>query len=253
MTVRSSWIAAIAVVLLAGCVQNGSDGDTAEPVDDLRPEFPPATSTSAPGRVAPSTSATPATGVGTGPATTTAPGPPATEATTAPVTTPVTATITDPVGDTTPSVLERPPPWADLAGATLTRTAEGFELRVKLGGGRAPSTTDDEHTMNVASFYDIDGDGRIDYEVWANLSSGGWGGSWFDNGRGAARYNDDARVTWTPEGDSIVMRFPLAHLGDAARFRWSVASEWGRYDVLGTPASVRDDAPDRDQPASFNG
>lgn len=164
---------------------------------------------------------------------------------------PLTATITDRVGDATPSLLDRPPAWADLAGARLTRDDNGFELRVRLAGGRAPSSTDAEHTMNIASFYDVDGDGAIDYEVWANVSDGGWGGSWFDNRNGEARYGDDAGVTWTPEGDAIVMRFPHTHLGGASRLRWSVASEWGRYEVLTSPASARDDAPDHDQPASF--
>lgn len=163
-----------------------------------------------------------------------------------------TARITDPIGDATPSVLDKSPSWADLAGATLARSDKGFELRVKLAGGTAPRSTDSDHTMNVASFYDIDGDGSIDYEVWANLSDTGWGGSWFDDRNHTSRYGTDAGVTWTPEGDEIVMRFDAAHVGNAPQFRWSVASEWGRYEALSTPASVRDDAPDNDRPATFS-
>jgi hypothetical protein len=163
-----------------------------------------------------------------------------------------TAAIVDRQGDLTPS-LDPPPPWADLLGSTLVRRADGFELRVRLGGGSAPTMTDRDHTMNVASFYDVDGDGGIDYEVWANLASGGWGGSWFDNVGKKARYGDRSNVAIEVVGDEVVLRFPLSHVGGAERFRWSLASEWGRYKTLGTPATARDDLPDNDDPAHFPG
>jgi hypothetical protein len=163
------------------------------------------------------------------------------------------AAITDPSGDLTPSLADPPPPWADLTGATLLRRADGFELRVRLGGGSAPTGTDEDHTMNIASFYDVDGDGTIDYEVWANLAAHGWGGSWFDNRAGKAAFADKANVAITVAGDEVVLRFPLSHLGGAEAFRWSLASEWGRYEVLGTVATARDDAPDHDAAARFPG
>jgi hypothetical protein len=163
----------------------------------------------------------------------------------------VTARITDRIGDATPSLLDRPPAWADLAGATLTRSGNQFELRIQLGGGTAPQKTDSDHTMNVASFYDVDGDGNVDYEAWANVADSGWSGSWFDDRNGVSKYGADAGVTWTPEGDAIVMRFDAAHVGNAKSFRWSIASEWGRYETLSGPTSSKDDAPDNDQPSTF--
>lgn len=164
-----------------------------------------------------------------------------------------TAAITDRFGDLTPSPVDPPPPWADLVGATMLRRADGFELRVRLGGGSAPSGTDEDHTMNIASFYDVDGDGTVDYEVWANLAAHGWGGSWFDNRARKAGFADKANVAITAAGDEVVLRFPLSHVGNAERFRWSLASEWGRYEVLGTVATARDDAPDDDGAARFPG
>jgi len=146
-----------------------------------------------------------------------------------------------------------PPPWADLTGATLTRSDTGVLLKVRLGGGGAPSTIDPNHTMNIASFYDVNGDGVVDFEVWANLASGGWGGSYFDDQTGEAHYLDDSSVAISVEGDSVVILFPVAHLDDAATFRWSLASEWGSSAVLGTSLAARDDAPDNDAAASFPG
>ena len=163
----------------------------------------------------------------------------------------IEATVTDPEGDATASPIDPPPPWADLVGARLIRSGAGFELRIALGGGDAPESTDEDHTMNVASFYDVDGDGHIDYEVWANVASGGWGATYFDNGPGQGGFGEGAGVTVTTEGGDVVLHFPAGHLGDVERFRWSVASEWGRYAALGTPAMVRDDAPDDDQAAAF--
>ena len=165
---------------------------------------------------------------------------------------PVTASVTDPVGDLTPSPLDPPPPWADLVGADLTRDASGFTLAIHLGGGRAPSDTDSTHTMNIGSFYDINGDGQVDEEVWANLSSNGWSGAWFDDQRRAALVHD-SRITITVAGDAVVLRFPLDRVAKATTFRWSVASEWGSYASVGTVAAARDDCPDNDQPVSFPG
>jgi hypothetical protein len=161
------------------------------------------------------------------------------------------AVIQDPVGDATASALGRPPGWADLAGAVLTRADDRFELRVRLGAPAPAGAPDRDHTMNVAAFFDLDGDGTIDTEVWANLATGGWGGSWFDNDAGEARYVDESGVAATVEGGELVLRFPASHLRGAPSFRWSMASEWGRYEVIGTGAAARDDAPDGDVPVGF--
>ena len=160
------------------------------------------------------------------------------------------ADIVDPSGDATASAVDQPPAWAELRGGRLLRTAQGFQLRIRMAGA-VPHTGDADHTTNVASFYDVDGDGTIDYEVWANLAKGGWGTSWFDNRNERAFVGKDDRVNVEVVGDEVVLRFPLGHIGDAERFRWSLASEWGRLDALGTLGSVRDDAPDDDQAASF--
>jgi hypothetical protein len=169
---------------------------------------------------------------------------------------PTEAVISDRAGDVTPSLLDRAPAWADLLGARLVRSAAGFELRIRLGGGAAPAQAPDgDHTMNIASFYDVDGDGRIDYEVWLNVASGGWGSSYFDNtdDRKGGGFQGNSGVTITPEGDEIVARFPLSHVAAAERFRWSIASEWGRYETIGTTAAARDDVPDNDNAARFPG
>ena len=41
--------------------------------------------------------------------------------------------------------------------------------------------------------------------------------------------------------------------GGAEAFRWSLASEYGAYAALGTPAAARDQAPDGGGAASFPG
>jgi len=244
-------VAVGAMVVLAGACTSGKPKPSTGG-DLLTPQFAPdSTTTTAAGGAAATTTlpgvAGPVAPGGTAP--TRAPGQVA-----APVVPgATTAAVTDRLGDLTPSPVDPPPPWADLAGATLLRRADGFELRVRLGGGSAPTGTDEDHTMNVASFYDVDGNGTVDYEVWANLAAHGWGSSWFDNRAGKAGFADKSNVAVTVAGDEVVLRFPLSHLGNAEQFRWSLASEWGRYEVLGTAATARDDAPDNDGAARFPG
>lgn len=106
--------------------------------------------------------------------------------------------------------------------------------------------------MNIASFYDVNGDGQIDYEVWANLADTGWAASYFDDTTGKARFGEQAGVAVALAGDELVLRFPASHLGGASRLRWSLASEWGKYEVISTLAAARDDAPDNDAAVSFS-
>lgn len=159
--------------------------------------------------------------------------------------------FTDPAGDVTPTPLDPAPKFADLTGARLIRRIDGFELRVRLNDAAPSASPDDDHTMNIASFYDVDGDGSINFEVWLNLGPGGWGGSWFDNDTEQAKFQEDAQLNITVEGNEVVAKFPVGHVGGAERFRWSLASEYGRYEAIGTVAMARDDAPDNDQPATF--
>jgi hypothetical protein len=163
----------------------------------------------------------------------------------------LTAAITDPSGDLTLSPLDPPPRWADLRGATLQRTGEGYEVSISFGDPAPERSSDGEHTMNVASFYDVDGDGQVDVEVWANLADTGWGPAVYDDRGG--HFGTASGVVVQRDGGRLVLRFPLSTLGGADRFRWSVASEWGRYEVIGTDLAARDDLPDGDQPAPFPG
>lgn len=153
----------------------------------------------------------------------------------------------DPLGDRTSSI-ETPPPWSDLAGVRLVRQDSTYELRVRMGGGSAPSDAPTaEHSMNVASFYDVDGDGVVDYEIWLNLADDGWYPGYFRPGsEGPNRFRGASGVTVSVVGDELIASFPASHLGQARRFRWAVASEWGRHEALGTPAAARDDVPDDD-------
>jgi hypothetical protein len=237
---RASAIAISVALALTAC-GGGDDADVAKPNErTLEPKFEPAATSTTTTTVDASTTTTPPA---PGAATSTTTGLPAAAS---------AGEITDAALDVSPSPLDRPPAWADLLGAHLTRDAGGFELRVRLGGGDAPeSSGDDSHTMNVAAFFDIDGDGKIDYEVWANIASGGWGGSYFDNVHHGGGYLEDSGVTVTTEADQVVVRFPLDHVGGADAFRWSIASEWGRYPVIGTDQAARDEAPDDDGAASF--
>lgn len=148
---------------------------------------------------------------------------------------------------------DRAPGWADLAGAQLASGPDGFELVVSFGASVPATSPDADHTMNVASFFDVDGDGRVDYEVWANLADGGWGGAWYDNRSGDARFVEESGITPSVEAGRLVLRFPRELVGSASSFRWSVASEWGRYEAIGTVAAARDDAPDSDGSVPFPG
>ena len=236
---RTFAVALVALALVAAC---SDKPDPAKHANVLKPTFAPdpSASSKSTSTIAVGGSATTAS-TAAGSATTTS----------APVA-PVEVAITDPSNDTTPALADPPPAWADLVGARLVRRGDGFELRVRVRGGSAPQkTSDGDHTMNIAAFFDIDGDGNIDYEVWANIASSGWGSSYFDDVHRRAKFQDDSGVRVTPEGDEVVLRFPLSHLANASRFRWSLASEWGRYEVLGTLASVRDQAPDNDRAAPF--
>lgn len=168
----------------------------------------------------------------------------------APVT--LSASITDPRGDTTPS-LEREPDWSDLVGAALERTGDDFTLWVDLDGGAPDSSGSADHTMNVASFYDLTGDGRVDVEVWVNLADGGWDSALYDNRDRSAAFSTDDPIEVRVEDERLRVDFPASVLDGSSAFRWAIASEWGRYEQLGTALAVRDDAPDDDRPAAFPG
>lgn len=152
----------------------------------------------------------------------------------------LTASLSDPSGDVQGS-LTNAPDHVDVVGATLTRGADAFTLRVSFAG--AVPASDAEKTENVASFYDLDGDGQIDYEAWATLADNGWSGSYVSSD--GARFGSDSQVVAHPDGGDLVITFPLSHLEQARAFRWSVGAEWGSYEQLAAGTTAKDNAPDR--------
>lgn len=256
---RDGWGRSLLVLaaIASGCAPSGGAADPTAERSIQAPTFPSVTAGPAGD---PSTSAPSApTGSGTAP-----PAPPApgmsmsTGASTAGDPIPGadavrSASVTDPVGDLTPSPADPPPAWADLRGATLRRSTDGFELAIDLAGPAPARAPDAEHTMNIASFYDLDGDGHIDVEIWVTLADDGWGGAHFDDRANAATFARDSQVVARVEGRQVIVAFPAAHLDDAAAFRWALASEWGRFEVIGSSLAARDDVPDDDAAAGFPG
>jgi hypothetical protein len=244
-TLGAVGVLVITAALGIGCAPDGADEAGApEALDgraDLTPTYAPTTASTAPGASS-TTSATTASAAGGGATTTTAPAAPVRP----------TGTISDRVGDATTGE-GAAPAWADIVGAVLVRHPEFLELRVALGAAAPSSSGAADRTMNVAAFFDVDGDGQVDYEIWANLAEQGWDGSWFDDRTGTAAYSDDAATDVLVDGGDLVVRFPPAYVGEAEAFRWSLASEYGRYATLGTPLTTRDDAPDGGTAAAFPG
>lgn len=240
----------IVILLVVSACGRGGGGDDNQEQAKLDPTFPPVESAA---NGAPAGDGSTTTVPGAGPSATASPsGPPQSPGGLPPVEPGATqGGITDPVGDVTPTPLDPAPKFADLTGARLIRRIDGFELRVRLNDAAPSASPDDDHTMNIASFYDVDGDGSINFEVWLNLGPGGWGGSWFDNDTEQAKFQEDAQLDISVEGNEVVAKFPVGHVGGAEKFRWSLASEYGRYEAIGTVAMARDDAPDNDQPAEF--
>jgi hypothetical protein len=235
---RTGWAravgAGIALALLAGC--GGGDGD-----DEA------GTSTSVPtGRrdapTFPAEGTTSTTGVRT-----TVTGPGAGAGTTAAADRPK-VTFDDPVGDATAGVGTGTPAWTDLAGGSLERQGNAYRLIVRLGG--APPSRSDGPTMNIASYYDIDGDGSVDFEIWANLGPNGWAPVWYDD-EGHAAAGDRSNVTIKVTGTEVRLLFPDVLIDSPARLRFSLASEYGSLAALGSDAARRDDAPDGDRAVSF--
>lgn len=251
------WAAAAAGLVLlsaAACASAGTeqaDDGGGGPVEssDLAPSIPPieptAPSSRDPGGAAGPASSSRGTSAGVPadpsatrerPANTPNPTTPAT------VESATSARVTDGRGDVD-WTLQRPPAYVDIARADLIRSPSGYELRVRFADEVPTRQTDSNRTMNVASFYDVDGDGAIDFEVWANLADDGWGPSYRDNRKRDARFMADSGVRVRPDGSSVVFRFPLTHLNSAATLRWAVASEWGPYEAIATPTASSDHAP----------
>lgn len=237
-------VVALTLAVLAACGTSGSDEIATPTAAELAPIFSPVTESAR----APDAAGPPRTTPPTRPSTPDRTAPPAarqTRTSAAPASpaasAPSAARLTDTTGDVD-WTLRRPPGYVDIAAAKLTRTAQGFTLRVRFTAD-LPHRQRDEHTMNVASFFDTTGDGEIDYEIWANLADDGWGPSYRDRRNREARFMADSDVHVEADGDSLVFRFPLAHLNRATTLQWATASEWGTYETLSTPAAATDHAP----------
>jgi hypothetical protein len=253
---RETWplrLLVLLVALSAGCAPRGGDDATGPARSPLAPTFAPAHAGTAQypptsGSDKPVAAATKPSASGTG----------ATGGTTTNGSTPdpapiPSAHVTDPAGDLTLSPTDPPPSWADLRGATLRRLGTELELVIDVDGDTPAQATDADHTMNIASFYDLDGDGQVDAEIWVNLADNGWGGAYYDDRGHTAAFARESQVTVRVEQQRIIISFPAAHLHDAGSFRWSIASEWGRFEAIGTPVAARDDAPGDDVAVEFPG
>ena len=156
----------------------------------------------------------------------------------------------DPVGDATSGqTVGTPPSWSDLAGGSLEREGDAYRLTIRLGGA-APQTAPGAETMNIATFFDTDGDGAVERELWVNLGANGWGPVWYDD-KGNAAAGERSNVTVVVEGDEVRLLFPDVMLEKPDRLRFSMASEYGPLTVIGTDQARRDDAPNDDRVVSF--
>jgi len=233
------------LAILTACGTSGIEKNPAPQGAALAPSFAPIPATHAPATTSTRRAAAhvpPATPERTTSPTRAQPRPAGTSAAPRPATV-TTARITDATGDVD-WTLRPPPGYTDIAAAALSRTAEGFTLRVRFATAPPPRQPDDDTTMNVASFFDTTGDGEIDYEIWANLADNGWGPSYRDRRQQEARFMADSGVDVSADGDTLVFRFPLTLLDHATTFRWAMATEWGSYETLASPAAATDYAPD---------
>lgn len=152
---------------------------------------------------------------------------------------PSRASVSDPTGDVR-GTLTGAPPYADLTRAALTR-GDAFEVRVSFAGA-VPQRQTDDRIVQVATFYDLDGDGETDYEVWASLSDDGWGTSY--RTPDGARFGEDSGARARPEGNDLAITFPLTHLQRAKRMAWVVGAQWGTLEQVASGTTSKDNAPD---------
>jgi hypothetical protein len=150
--------------------------------------------------------------------------------------------VEDPSGDLSRS-LEGAPASADVVTVRLDRAGDMVAVRTTFAAP-VPARQNGSKGMNVASFYDVDDNGIVDYEVWASLADNGWGTGHLDRRRQRARFGPSTGIEVRVQGATLVTRFPLDRIGNAESFRWSAASEWGSYQSMAASTSARDYAPD---------
>lgn len=152
---------------------------------------------------------------------------------------PTTATVGDPAGDVRGGIGPAPA-HTDLTVASLTR-GDAWQVRVTFAG-TVPQRQQGDRVVQVATFYDLDGDGSTDYEVWASLADNGWGTSY--RTPEGARFGSSSGANARAEGRDLVLTFPLGHLRSAERLGWSVGAQWGSYEQIASGTTARDTAPD---------
>jgi len=150
--------------------------------------------------------------------------------------------VSDPSGDLSRG-LEGAPAFADIVAVKVDRSGGTVTVRTTFAAA-VPTKQTDNKGMNVASFYDVDDNGVIDYEVWASLADDGWGTGHLDRREEKAGFGPSTGIEVTVEGDTLVTRFPVDRIGGAEVFRWSAASEWGSYESMAASTTARDYAPD---------
>lgn len=160
-------------------------------------------------------------------------------------------TITDATGDMT-ATLGSPPASADLTAVEVSRSATEVTVRLTFADTVPTRQHDDSRTTNVASFYDVNGNGVVDYEIWVSLADNGWGTGYVDRRSQQSSFGPATGIEVSVDGATLLTRFPVDRIGGASRFRWSAASEWGSYEAMATSTTARDYAPD-DGAAGFPG
>ena len=159
-------------------------------------------------------------------------------------------TVSDPAGDQSAS-LQGPGDAADIVAVRLDVTGDTVEVRTTFVG-EVPARMTGRHGMNVASFYDVDGNGLVDYEIWVSLADNGWGTGYRDARESTAAFGPGTGIEVEVSGRTLTTRFPRDLVGGAQRFRWSAASEWGSHESMAASTSARDHAPD-DGAATYPG
>lgn len=247
---RALLLLPVAALVLGGCVAPGAqtpedDGTGGLPVPTFTP-FETATTTQPQPTDTPTVRASDreptaeaTTANPTEPAPT--PTPPPTSPTQPPA--PLIGTIPDNSGDLRGLSASQAPDHADLTQAVLVRRGDRGTIRITFAAP-APERGDGDEILNVATYHDVTGDGRIDHEIWASLTADGWGTSWHDLRTGESRYAADDDVEVAIEQGELVLTFPFSALADATTSRWMVATQWGTGTTLMAGDGVRDDAPD---------
>jgi hypothetical protein len=158
--------------------------------------------------------------------------------------------VTDPAGDLSRS-LEGAPASADIVAVRLERAGDTVVVRTTFAGAvPATQSANQGKGMNVASFYDVDGNGLVDYEVWASLADNGWGTGYRDARQRTAAFGSSTGIEVSVEGKTLVTRFPADRIAGADAFGWSAAAEWGSFESMAAGTSARDHAPE-EQAASY--